>query len=229
MSKLVFDLGDKIIFAGDSVTDAGRKQPIAEAEHDWLGRGYVRVVESLLGAVYPDVPLRIVNVGTSGNNSRDLLARFERDVISQNPQWVSICIGINEVWRQFDCPAMRDHHVYPDEYRENVEKMILSVKDSVKGVFLLTPYYIEGNRQDAMRARIDEYVGICRELAEKYGCVLVDFQSMYEKFCSIRHSSSVAWDRVHPNQMGAMMMAREFLKHCDFDFARSPFEKSIKD
>ena len=30
----------------------------------------------------------------------------------------------------------------------------------------------------------------------------------------------IAWDRIHPNQVGATLMAREFLKHCDFDYSR---------
>ena len=71
------------------------------------------------------------------------------------PNWVSICIGINDVWRQFDTPAMRDRCVLPAEYEENLEKMILSVKESVKGIFVLSPYYIEPNRADPMRARMD--------------------------------------------------------------------------
>ena len=45
-------------------------------------------------------------------------------MIDLKPDWVSICIGINDVWRQFDCPAITDSHVYPDEYEANVEKMI---------------------------------------------------------------------------------------------------------
>lgn len=127
-------------------------------------------------------------------------------------------LGINDVWRQFDTPAMQDYCVLPDEYRDNVEKMILAVKDKVKGIFILTPYYIEPNREDMMRARMDEYGAICKELAEKYGCVLVDFQQMYEDYCKIRHSSYIAWDRVHPNQVGSTLMAREFLKKCEFEY-----------
>lgn len=163
---------------------------------------------------YPKLKIRITNSGISGNTSRDLLVRFERDVVSLNPQWVSICIGINDVWRQFDTPAIPNGAVFPDEYRQNAEKMILAVKDMVKGIFILSPYYIELNREDMMRKRMDEYVAICKELAERYGCIFVDFQSMYERFLKIRHSSSVAWDRVHPNQMGATLMAREFLSKC---------------
>ena len=56
-------------------------------------------------------------------------------------------------------------------------------------------------------------------LAEKYGCVFIDLQKLFADYCSIRHSSYLAWDRIHPNQVGATLVAREFLKHCGFDFA----------
>ena len=45
--------------------------------------------------------------------------------------------------------------------------MILSVKDNVKGIFLMTPYYMEPNGEDWMRKRMDTYGAICSELAEK--------------------------------------------------------------
>lgn len=95
------------------------------------------------------------------------MARFQRDVVELNPDWGSICIGINDVWRQFDCPAMPNKHIFPEEYEQNVEKMILMVKGNVKGIFLISPYYMELNAQDKMRARMDEYVAVCRELAKK--------------------------------------------------------------
>lgn len=217
---MIFENNDRIVFAGDSVTDMGSVQPVGEGLFDNLGRSYVRIVENYLVTGYPELNIRITNSGISGNTSRDLLERFDRDVVSLKPDWVSICIGINDVWRQFDTPAMLDCQVQPDEYEKNVEEMILRVKDKVKGIFILTPYYMEPNREDKMRARMDEYGAICRRLAEKHGCRFVDFQKMYEDFCKIRHSSCIAWDRVHPNQMGATLMAKEFLRQCDFDFTR---------
>lgn len=217
---MIFENYDRIVFAGDSVTDMGSAQPVGEGLFDNLGRGYVRMIENLLVTCYPELNIRITNSGVSGNTSRDLLARFDRDVTALQPNWVSICIGINDVWRQFDSPAMPDVQVQPDEYEANVEQMILAVKDKVKGIFIVSPYYMEPNRADSMRARMDEYVTICRRLAEKYHCRFVDFQAMYEKFLQHRHSSCIAWDRVHPNQMGAMLMARTFLQHCDFDYNR---------
>ena len=215
---MIFDNRDRIVFAGDSVTDAGSLNPVGEGLFDRVGLGYVRAVESLLAACYPNVFLRITNSGISGNTSRDLLARYDRDVVSLKPDWVSICIGINDVWRQFDTPAINEEQVMPDEYRSNVEEMILRVKDNVKGIFILSPYIIEPLKEDMMRRRMDEYVQISRELAEKHGCIFVDFQKMYEDYCKTRHSSFIAWDRIHPNQVGAALMAREFLKKCDFDY-----------
>ncbi len=215
---MIFKNMDRIVFAGDSVTDMGSAQPVGEGLFDNVGRSYVRVIENMLAVYYPEVKVRVTNSGISGNTSRDLLARFDRDVVNLNPDWVSICIGINDVWRQFDSPAQPDVAVPLNEYRKNLTKMIEKVQTSTKGVFILSPYYMEPNRDDMMRHRMDEYGAVCRELSEKYGCIFVDFQKMYEDYCKIRHSSYIAWDRVHPNQIGATLMAREFLKHCDFDY-----------
>jgi len=217
---VIFQSMDRIVFAGDSVTDMGSVNPVGEGLFDNVGHSYVRIIENMLAVYYPEIKIRVTNSGISGNTSRDLLARFDRDVVDLNPDWVSICIGINDVWRQFDSPAIPDCHVMPDEYAKNLETMILKVKDKVKGVFIMTPYIMEPNSEDMMRSRMNEYVQICSDLAKKYGCIFVDFQKMYEDYCRIRHSSYIAWDRIHPNQIGATLMAREFLKKCDFDYNR---------
>ena len=84
---------DRIVFAGDSVTDMESTQPVGEGLFDSLGKSYVRIIENLLVACYPERNIRITNSGISGNTSRDLLNRFDRDVVDLNPDWVSICIG----------------------------------------------------------------------------------------------------------------------------------------
>ncbi len=218
---MIFNDMDCIVFAGDSVTDMGSAQPVGDSFFDNLGHGYVRMIDNLISCCYPELKVRVVNAGISGNTSSDLLARMDRDVFPCNPQWVSVCIGINDVWRQFDSPAIPGCHVYPEKYEENLRKIITScLERGVKGVFLLSPYYMEPNRDDLMRARMDEYVAICARLAKEYGCIFVDFQAMYDKHFKHCHSSLIAWDRVHPNEKGAMIMAREFLKNCEFDFNR---------
>lgn len=215
---MIFKNNERIVFAGDSVTDMGSEQSVAEG--NGLGFGYVRYIDSFLGAYYPEINLRVTNSGVSGNNSRELLKRYDSDVVSLNADWVCICIGINDVWRQFDMPYMTDWAVGVNEYEQNVEKMILSVKDDVKGVFVATPYYIEPNTDDLMRKRMNEYGRICKKLAEKYDCRFVDFQKVFDEYCRFQHSSRIAWDRVHPNQIGSLLMAREFLKQCEFEFNR---------
>lgn len=220
---MIFENNDTIVFAGDSVTDMGSSNPVGIGHNDNIGTiSYVRVLDNFLTVFYPEVSLRIINSGISGNRSRDLLLRFDRDVTEFKPEWVSICIGINDVWRQFDSPQMKNEHVAPDEYKRNVEEMILKVKNNVKGIFILSPYIMEPCAEDMMRKRMNEYVEICRELAEKHDCIFVDFQKMYDEYFKIHHSALIAWDRIHPNQIGAMLMAKEFLAHCDFDYGHIP-------
>lgn len=219
---MIFQSGDRIVFAGDSVTDMGSANPVGEGLNDSVGRSYVRIIENMLSAFYPEVMTRVTNSGISGNTSRDLLARWERDVLNLHPQWVSICIGINDVWRQFDTPALTERAVQPDEYERNLSAMLETLTGRVKGVFLMTPYYMEPCRADRMRVRMDEYGTVCRRLAQKYGCIFIDLQAMFDRYFTYRHSSYIAWDRVHPNQIGATLIAREFLSHAAFDYGHVP-------
>lgn len=102
---------DKLLFIGDSITDCGREHPVGEGSSG-LGHGYVAQVYALLRSIYPELMLRIQNVGNSGNTIRDLKQRWERDVIDLKPDWLTIMIGINDVWRQFDRPLSADSHVF---------------------------------------------------------------------------------------------------------------------
>ena len=214
---MIFEQYDRIVFAGDSVTDNGSGNPVGEEPHQ-LGSGYVHIVHAMLASYYPEITVRVTNSGISGDPSRMLLARFQRDVVDLAPQWVSICIGINDVWRQFDTPAARDQHVLPEEYHNNIERMITMIQPTVKGIFLASPYYMVLDKNEPMRARMDEYTDICRRLAQKHGCVFIDFQKMFDQYLALRTSYSVSFDRVHPNLTGAALMAREFLKAFEFDF-----------
>lgn len=213
---MIFENMDRIVFSGDSVTDMESASPVGEGLFDNLGKSYVRIVENMLSAYYPEVLVRVTNSGVSGNTSKDLLARFERDVLQLNPDYISICIGINDVWRQFDSPAIPEAAVTPTEYESNLKAMIISSTKIAKKVFILSPYYMEPNNADLMRARMDTYGNIAKKLSEEYGCEFVDLQEMFNQYFKFRHSSYIAWDRIHPNQIGATLIAKEFLSHCDF-------------
>ena len=213
---MLFDQNDKILFIGDSISDYERSRPVGEGLFNAWGRSYVADVGSLLGCMYPEMHLRIVNMGISGNQCRDLEARWQTDVFDQNPDWVSVLIGINDVWRQFDSPEIKEQHVSPEDFRTCYERLIKSTLPRVKGMILMTPYFMEPNRDDPMRRRMDEYGAITKELAEKYHLTLVDLQAGWDKLFQHMHPMNIAWDRVHPNQIGCMYIAKQFLSAIGF-------------
>ncbi len=211
--------GSKLLFIGDSVTDMERARPVGEGLFEALGRSYPTQVNALLAAHYPERRIRVVNMGTSGNTVRDLAARWETDVFAQQPDWLSIMIGINDVWRQFDSPFIAESHVLPDEYERTLAKLVADTLPRVKQLVLMTPYYIESNPADAMRARMDEYGAICRKIAGQHpGVILIDTQAAFNRVLEYYHSAYFAWDRVHPNTQGHAVLARAFLDGADFEW-----------
>lgn len=210
--------GDKFVLIGDSITDAGRGRPEGEGLGDALGRGYVAIVDALLGANYPELGVRVVNRGNSGNTVRDLKARWQEDVIDIKPAWLSIMIGINDVWRQYDSPTRPEGHVYLAEYEQTLDRLVETTKPFVKGLVLMTPYYMEPNGSDAMRATMDQYGKVVEKLAVKHGTLYVDTQAAFNKVMEHFYPATLGWDRVHPGQTGHMVIAKALLKVLDFEW-----------
>jgi lysophospholipase L1-like esterase len=213
---MLFEPNSKIVIMGDSITDAGRTQPVGEGLFNPYGIGWVNVLVGLVGAVYPERRLRIVNMGTSGNTVRDLYSRWERDVLNQLPDWVVVMIGTNDVWRQFDSPLQPETHVYPDEYRSTLDKLVSSTLPQVKGMVLMTPFYLESCKADAMRAAMDDYGLIVKQIAEKNKILCVDTQAAMAGLLANYHSSYISWDRVHPSIIGHTVLAKALLDAVGF-------------
>ncbi len=210
----------KLVMVGDSITDAGRARPVGEGRGEAIGKGYVMMVEALLGAVYPEQWIRIVNQGISGNTVRDLKARWQADVLDLAPDWVSIMIGANDVWRQFDSPRQTERHVLIEEYEKTLDELVAATLPRVKGLALITPFYLESNRADAMRATMDRYGAAVRRLAEKHKTVFVDSQAAFDEVLKTYYPASLNWDRVHPDHIGSMVLARAFVNAIGFDWRR---------
>lgn len=208
----------KLLMIGDSITDCGRAQPVGEGMNDALGRGYVAQIDALLGSAYPSHQIRIVNMGTSGNTVRDLQARWQRDVLDPRPDWLSVMIGINDVWRQFDSPLQPEIHVGPDEYAATLEELLARTLPIVPNIVLMSPFYIEPNTSDAMRAQMDGYGKIVGKLADKHHTLFVDTQAAFDAVLKTVYPATLAWDRVHPGQTGHMVLARAFLKSVGFEW-----------
>lgn len=215
---LKMEPNSKLLMIGDSITDAGRAQPVGEGLNDAGGRGYVALTDALLGAVYPAHQIRVVNMGSSGNTVRDLAARWQRDALDLRPDWLSVMIGINDVWRQFDSPRRPEISVGPDEYEATLDDLLTRTLPLVPNVVLMTPFYIEPNTNDAMRAQMDRYGAIVGKLAQKHGALFVDTQAAFDAVLTAYYPASLAWDRVHPSLTGHMVLARAFLNAAGFEW-----------
>jgi lysophospholipase L1-like esterase len=215
------DQAQKLLFIGDSVTDCDRAKPEGEGLFGALGKGYVSYIDALLQAVYPELGIRVVNKGISGNTVRDLNKRWQEDVIEQKPDWLSIMIGINDVWRQYDTPFIKEWHVYLDEYEQTLRKLVIETKPLVKGLVLMTPFYLESNEQDQMRQTMDQYGQVVRTIAEENDCIFVDTQAAFNEILENLYPATIAWDRVHPSSAGHMVLTRAFLKELGFIWNRS--------
>ncbi len=210
---------EKLVMIGDSVTDCGRAYPCGEG-NGAMGNGYPQYVQSLLDMNYPERYIRVVNMGIGGNTSLDLKERWQQDVLDLRPDWVSIMIGINDVWRQFDRFLMTECHIPIDQYENNLEWMINRTLPAVKGICLMPPCFMEQNRTDGMRAMSDAYGERVKKLAEKYGLVFADAQQAMDAY--FRHYPAIymSADRVHPNSTGHMIIAKSFLDAIGFEWDR---------
>ncbi len=210
--------GNTLVFIGDSITEWGREQPLLDEADSFLGNGYVHYVDGLIAAAYPGHRIRIFNMGAGGNTIRDLAARWRNHVLDLHPDWLSIMIGINDVWRQFDHWIPPNEQVDLAEYERTLDGLIRAARPGLQGLILMTPYFVEPDRSIPMRAMMDRYGEAVRALAEKHAAVLVDTQAAIDEALRERTPDELAADRVHLNAVGHMILARAFLKAVEFSW-----------
>jgi len=82
----------------------------------------------------------------------------------------------------------------------------------------MTPFYLEPNPNDAMRATMDQYGQAVKEIAEAHGTFFVDLQAAFAPVLKEIYPATLGWDRVHPSQVGHMVITRAFLNAIDFSW-----------
>ena len=205
---MFFQDGDVIVFAGDSITDADKN-----TTWDGIGNGYVRLVRDALAAFFPEIGCRVLNAGVSGDNSRDLLARWEKDVDEKQPTVVFCLVGANDVWRHFDRLDPEKPLVTEEEYERNLIQICKKAERYERFVFI-SPYFMERNRSDEMRLLTERYAAIVHKVAQKFGFPVLDAQQEFDVYMERRSGMSISWDRVHPGAIGSMLLARMILNAC---------------
>ncbi|MEC8279650.1 MAG: SGNH/GDSL hydrolase family protein, partial [Verrucomicrobiota bacterium] len=148
-----------------------------------------------------------MNTGISGNRVTDLEARWQSDVLDLEPKWLSVMIGINDVWRQFDSESGAEQ-VEPEQYELVYRSLLEKTRSQLDGLVLMTPYFLETNREDPMRLKMDAYGTITKKLAVQFDAIFVDTQATFDHYLVHQPTESLCADRVHPNGLGHMILAR---------------------
>lgn len=195
----------KVMFTGDSITDCGRGRPLGEITT--LGGSYVSKIYIEMWAKDIESNVHIMNTATSGNTSRQLRERWESEVLAYPADYIFIMIGINDCWREFEAPIVLPSSVSPEEYAENMEYMIKAAIEKGSKPVIISPYFLEMSKEDPMRKKCDKLNQILVSLCEKYTLPYIDIQAMFDKFMEKKHSYVLSGDRVHPNPIGAQMIA----------------------
>ncbi len=211
----------RLLFIGDSITDCGRKRPVGEGVFDQaLGDGFVSLVDAALTAVYPDYAIHTLNMGISGNTIRDLESRWQTDVLDLQPDWLVIKIGINDVWQHLSQTWWPEENISLDGYAQILDKLARQTRPQLRGLIVMTPYFLDINRQEPMRAMMDQFGAAAKEVAARHQALLVDTQAAFDAVLQSMDPMQLAMDRVHPNLAGHMILARAFLREIQFKWER---------
>lgn len=190
--------GDTIVAIGDSITEAG---------------GYLRDIDAVLARQYPKLKLaKVINKGISGQKAEELAARFDKDVVKLKPAFVTLSIGVNDVWHRLDKPLNAKDVAF---YKENVAKMVDQAQKAGIRVILLTPTVVGEDPNTESNKRLVAYVKAMKEIAAEKKCQLVDLHAMFLTALKKKPADKKTWltiDGVHMLPPGDAIMAIGILR-----------------
>lgn len=194
----------KILFQGDSITDAGRDK----RNYHHMGSGYPKFVAEALAQRYPDVDFEFINFGISGNRTCQLFDRLYPDCIAFKPDIVSVLIGINDVWHRYGSMIATQ-----DEQIETNYKCILKLlkRDTNAKIIMLQPY-TEGEKQAHMRADVERLKLIVNSLADEYADAYIKLDDLMHADENYGKPDYFTPDGVHPNPNGAAFIAKLYVE-----------------
>ena len=200
-----------ILFQGDSITDSGRKHE----KNENLGTGYVSMVTLWLSAMYPEMEIKVVNRGVSGNNIIDLGNRWQKDTLNLKPDVVSILIGINDTLGRFFWSSSTS----TSDFRNNYRHILKRTRESLKcEIVLMEPFSIIISKdQVKIREDLNPKIEVVRELSKEFNTVLVPLDKIFNEVVKKREPKFWSQDGFHPTQIGHALIAQSWLKACTFN------------
>ena len=206
---------EKILFMGDSITDASRDR----TNDAYMGCGYATMAAGALGCEEP-FAYEFVNRGISGNRIVDLHARIRKDMIHLKPDYISILIGINDVWHEYT----QQNGVSAEKFEVLYDMMIQELQRDIPGVkiMILEPFVLPGTKtrtEEDTPGRWEHFstetplrAAAAKRIAEKYNLVFVPLQ---EKFDAVNVNAPDGYwlvDGVHPSAAGHMLIKEAWLE-----------------
>ncbi|MBR5153151.1 MAG: SGNH/GDSL hydrolase family protein [Clostridia bacterium] len=200
----------KILFQGDSITDAGRN--LLEGEH-FMGQGYPVMVTGQLGLEFPGCH-EFINRGISGNRVVDVYARIKRDIINLKPDFMSILIGVNDVWHEInESPNGVDNDKYFKIYSLLIEEIKAALPEIQ--IMILEPFVMKGpateEHWDIFKKEVDLRAQSAKKIAETYGLTFVPLQEKFDAAAKLAPETYWLSDGVHPTQAGHALITGEWV------------------
>ncbi|MBL7739914.1 MAG: SGNH/GDSL hydrolase family protein [Chitinophagaceae bacterium] len=194
----------KIIFFGDSITQAG-VQP----------GGYISRIDSMCKKENLGDKYEFIGAGIGGNKVYDLYLRMEDDVLAKSPDVVIIYIGVNDVWHKSSAGTGTD----ADKFEKFYQAIINKLKAKNIKIILSTPAVI-GERIDFSNPQdgdMNHYSNIVRAIAAKNNLPLVDLRKAFHEYNLKNNPENkdrgiLTSDRVHLNAKGNQLVADEMWK-----------------
>lgn len=191
----------KILFQGDSITDAGRSREDAHK----LGDGYPKYAAALIAERHSDMDIEFINLGISGNQTRDLVARLQEDFVDTKADIVSVLIGVNDTWHRANDRQWLDN----ETFEANLRKIYGAIKNEMGAkLVVLEPFIIPSSDKDWFREDLDPKIQIIRALAREYADVYIPVDGLLAAGYIGDDPAAFSSDGVHLAEHGAEFVGK---------------------
>ena len=195
----------RILFQGDSITDAGRDK---RNFHD-MGNGYPKYAAKLIAEAHPEMDIEFINLGIGGHRTDQLFDRMSKDLIDLKPDIVSILIGINDIWHRYGGERiMTTDAQIETNYRAILERIR---RETDAKIIMMVPYILDCEDKVQTRADLPPLQAIVRKLAAEYADVLIPLDEQFDEAMKTQPEPHYySNDAVHPNQNGAAFIGARY-------------------